>query len=241
VKTHRRAIALAGLLAACGSFRDPGDLRYARVLAVRADPPRVSPGQRARIELLVTGNDGVPVVRGPDLIVPAPPQPGQPAAPAEAAQLITQESGAWYVAAPSDTVLAQLRQAFGLPPGSDAPIPFPLSVSATVEGQARVAEKTVWLGGTAVNPTVSAVTVDGRPLEGSLSIAAAGIHPLAGTAAGAGTLSYAWYSGIGTLKKYREPTATLEDLTVGQEGALVLVVRDDKGGVTWKLGDLRAE
>jgi hypothetical protein len=241
MKTPRRAIAIAGLLAACGSFRDPGDLRYARVLAVRAEPPQVSPGQRARIDLLVTGNDGVPVVRGPDLIAPAPPQPGQPAAPPEAAQLIAQENGVWYVAAPSEAILGQLRQAFGLPAGSDAPIPFPLSVTATIEGQPRVAEKIVWLGGTAANPTIGAVTVDGRPLDDSLSIAAPGTHALVGAAAGAGTLSYAWYSAFGTLKKYREPMATLEELTAGEMGALVLVVRDDKGGVTWKLGGLRAE
>src|SRR6185436_11539877 len=93
---------LVGLLVAaavvsCGSFRDPGDLHYARTLAVRAEPPRVSPGQRARIDLLVTNNDGVPVERAPDQVTLPQARPGRPAAPPEAAQLITQDNGAWYV------------------------------------------------------------------------------------------------------------------------------------------------
>jgi len=238
---------LVGLLVAaavvsCGSFRDPGDLHYARTLAVRAEPPRVSPGQRARIDLLVTNNEGVPVERAPDQVTLPQARPGRPAAPPEAAQLITQDNGAWYVSAPSAEVLAALRQAFGLPPDSDAPIPFPLSVSVTLDGQPRPSEKVVWLGGSALNPVITTMSVDGRPMgEGLVPITAAGEHALAGTAEGEGTLSYAWYTAFGELKKYREPTATLEKALPGETGAVVLVVRNDRGGVAWKLGSLRAE
>ena len=230
------------LAASCGSFRDPGDLRYPRTLAVRAEPPRVSPGQRARIDLLVTGTDGMPAVRAPDSVTPAPAQPGRPAPPAEAAQLIVHEDGAWYVSAPGAEVLAQLRQAFGLPPDSEAPIPFPLAVSITLDGESRPSEKVVWLGGAAANPTIDAMTIDGRPMEESpLAIAATTEHSLTGMAAGEGKLSFAWYTGFGELKKYLEPTATLKDAKPGETGAVVLVVRDDKGGVVWRLGALRAE
>lgn len=226
----------------CGSFRDPGDLHYARTLAVRADPPRVAAGQRARIELLVTGNDGVPLVRAPDTVTPAPPQPGQPAPPAQAAQLISQEDGVWYVTAPPAEVLAQLRQALGLPPDSEAPIPFPLEVSVTIDGQVRPAEKIVWLGGAALNPTITAMSVDGQPMgETPLGISAANAHALTASATGEGVLSYAWYTAFGELKKYREPAATLEKAVPGEMGAVVLVVRDDRGGVTWRFGSLRAE
>jgi hypothetical protein len=232
---------IATLLAGCGDFRDPGDLRFARTLAVRADPPRIDPGQRARIDLLVTGNDGVPAVRAPDSVTVAPPIPGRPVAPAEAVQLIAQDSGAWYVSAPSAEVLAQLRQGFGLP--ADAPIPFSLSVSATVDGQARPSEKVVWLGGAALNPVITSMTIDGHPMEEATPVAvpAAGIHTLTATAEGEGTLSYAWYTAFGELKKYREVTATFEKAAPGQAGAVVLVVRNDKGGVAWRFGSLRAE
>ena len=226
----------------CADFRDPGDLHYARTLAVRADPPRIAPGERARIDLLVTGNDGVPVVRAPAAVAPAAAQPGQPAPPPEAAQLISQENGAWYVTAPPAEVLARLRQALGLPPESEAPIPFPLSLSVTLDGQVRASEKVVWLGGAAANPTITAMAVDGQPMgESPLAVSAAAPHVLTGSAAGEGVLSYSWYTGFGELKKYREPTATLEKALPGQGGAVVLVVRDDRGGVTWRFGALLAQ
>src|SRR5688572_1391677 len=240
----KRLVGLAALLSVlgCGSFRDPGDLHYARTLAVRADPPRVPPGQRARIDLLVTGNDGVPQVRAPDLVAPAEGLPGQPAPPPQAAQLIVQENGAWFVTAPPAEVLAQLRQALGLPADSEAPIPFPLAVSVTLDGQLRPAEKIVWLGGSAQNPNITAMTVDGQPMgESPLVISAASPHALTASAQGEGALSYVWYTAFGELKKYREPAATLEQALPGEAGTIVLVVRDDRGGVTWRFGSLRAE
>jgi hypothetical protein len=233
---------VAWLAAGCGDFRDPGDLRYPRILAVRAEPPRMPSGERARIDLLVTGAVGVPAERNPDAVAPAAALPGRPAPPPEAAQLITQEDGSWYVTAPSDEVLARLRQAFGVAPDGDAPIPFPLSVSATIDGQARASEKVVWLGGSATNPTIAALTIDGRPLdEEPLLVAAASEHALSGAAEGEGTLSFAWYAAVGELKKYREPTATWKGGTPGETGAVVLVVRNDRGGVSWRVGSLRAE
>jgi hypothetical protein len=238
VMTFLAAAALVG----CGDFRDPGDLRYARTLAVRADPPSIAPGERARLDLLVTGNDGVPAVRAPDLVTPAAAMPGHPTLPPEAAQLISQEDGVWYVSAPSAEVLAGLRQAFGLPADSTAPIPFPLAISATLDGQARPSEKVVWLGAAALNPTITSMTIDGLPTDANqVPVSAPGPHALTATAEGEGTLSYAWYSAFGELKKYREATATLEKAVAGETGAVVLVVRNDKGGVAWRFGSLRAQ
>jgi hypothetical protein len=77
--------------------------------------------------------------------------------------------------------------------------------------------------------------------EVPLAVNAATPHALTGSAAGEGVLSYSWYTAFGELKKYREPTATLEKAVAGQTGAVVLVVRDDRGGVTWRFGALRAE
>jgi hypothetical protein len=237
------AFLVAATIVGCGTFRDPGDLRYARTLAVRAEPPRVAPGQRARIELLVTDNAGVPSVRAPDAVTVAPPLPGQPVAPAEASQLITQDNGAWYVSAPSAEILVQLRQAFGLPADSEAPIPFSVSVSVTLDGQQRPSEKVVWLGGAAGNPTITAMAIDGHPMEDNspVAVSAAGEHTLTATAAGEGTLSYSWYTAFGELKKYREPAATFEKAMPGESGAVVLVVRNDLGGVTWRFGSLLAQ
>jgi len=115
-------------------------------------------------------------------------------------------------------------------------------VSVTVDGQARPSEKVVWLGGAALNPTITGMTIDGRPMEEApVAVTATGPHALTGTAEGEGVLSYSWYTAFGELKKYREPTATFENAMPGETGAVVLVVRNDRGGVAWKFGALRAE
>jgi hypothetical protein len=234
-------IALATIVGGCADFRRPGDLRYAQILAVRSEPPAVLADQRARIDLLVTGDDGAPTVRPPDSVAPAQPQPGSPAPPPMAAQLITQQDGLWYVSAPSADVLAQLRQSLGLPADSTAPLPFTVAASLTIDGQVRLAEKVVWLGASAANPTITAVTIDGRPLEDQMVVGAAGDHALGGTATGAGTLSFAWYSGFGELKGYRQTGATLQKAKPGDTGAVVLVVRDDRGGVNWRMNTLHMQ
>jgi hypothetical protein len=77
--------------------------------------------------------------------------------------------------------------------------------------------------------------------EAPVAVTATGPHALTGTAEGEGVLSYSWYTAFGELKKYREPTATFENAMPGETGAVVLVVRNDRGGVAWKFGALRAE
>ena len=227
------------LALACVDFRTPGDLRYARVLAVRATPPRIAPGERARIELLVTGDDGVVAVQPPVRVALATPQPGRPAPPPETAALIVQEGDAWYVNAPGEAELVAARGALGLP--ADAPIPLPLETRAILSAQERVAEKIVLLGGQAANPAIAGVTVNGMALADTAEalIPAAGDVVLSGAAVGEGQLSFAWFTGFGKVEKYLQPVATLREQKAGDHGALVLVVRDEHGGVTWQLASLR--
>jgi len=49
-----------------------------------------------------------------------------------------------------------------------------------------------------------------------------------------GDLKYAWYSSVGDLEKYRQPTAFL-DAAEAADGHIVIVVRDDAGGVSWQI------
>jgi hypothetical protein len=58
-------------LASCGDFASPSALDHAQILAVRASPPRLAPGQRAQIEVLAALDDGsVSTVGMPEVIAP---------------------------------------------------------------------------------------------------------------------------------------------------------------------------
>jgi hypothetical protein len=242
---RRIGIALCVLAFGCSDFRTPPDLRYARVLAVRAEPPAITAGQRARIELLVSADDGTVAVRPPDRAALAGPQAGRPAAPAAAMALIVQEGDAWFVNAPSDADLAIGRAALGLP--ADAPLPLMIEVHAALAGLDRVAEKVVLLGAPGANPAITAITVNGVPLGegGEAVVPATGDVLLAGTALGpatpGGTISFAWFTSFGKVEKYLQPVATLKEQKAGDKGTLLLIARDDHGGVTWRIASLRVQ
>lgn len=226
------AIVVAAALAACADFRKPSDLRHAQILAVRSSRPRVPPGERATIDLLVTGDDGVPRETAPDRleVAPDPRDPGRPIPPAVAA-LVGREAGGWTVTVPSEAELAIARGALGLPP--DALIVLPLQATIALGVETRIAQKAIVLGAAAANPIILRLLADGAPIppEG-LRVPIGGERRLGVEATGAGTLSYAWYGGAGDLDAYRTVAPRLSAPKPGS-GALLVVVRDDRGGVAW--------
>lgn len=72
-------------------------------------------------------------------------------------------------------------------------------------------------------------------------VAPAGTKPeLTAVGAGREPLTYAWYSSVGDLTGYRQPSAVL-DAAEAAEGAILLVVRDGAGGVGWHLLPARVD
>ncbi len=233
----------AGWSTSCGDFREPGDLRHARILAVRMDKPRLAPGDKARLDLLVTSDDGVPSVAVPGELTLAPPLPGQPAPPDIARALISHEGVDWFVSAPDETLLAQARMALGM--SSDAVLLLPLQVAFVLGGEKKLADKIAFLGKAGGNPVIGVVTVSGQPFDEGAQIVVSGADAkevvLQAAADGDGALTYAWFTGFGKLLRYREARATLkvEKPEDPRQGAVVVIVRDAKGGVAWRTGALR--
>jgi hypothetical protein len=244
-------VALAG--AGCDDFRSPADLKYPQVLAVRLTPPQLEPGERARVDVLVTDGAGVPSVIRPATVDFAPdPISGKALSlPAEAMGFLERDGDDFYARAPDEATLDQIATAFGL--AADAALKVPLRVTVDIEGETRRADKLVIVlrpsSGVAPtpNPTIEDLQVDGQPVSDDaaappVDVTVVAEHQLAVSAdGGGGVLSYAWFSAVGEMKHYRASASTL---TVAPEkagdGAALIVVRNDRGGVAWRWFALHA-
>lgn len=214
----QRALLLSSLLAAAslaGACAESAEARldHAQILAVRTEPAHVAPGGRARIDVLAGDDGGAVFVTSPDELVATSPT-GAPLA-------VERTPDGWFVTAGAAPELARL------------------DVTLTIDGTAWRATKALVVGPPAENPRVLAMQVDGSP-AGAL-VTPAGTQPeLTAIGAGRGDLTYAWYSSVGDLARYRQPTAIL-DAAERAEGTVLLVVRDGAGGVGWHLLPARVE
>jgi hypothetical protein len=113
-----------------------------------------------------------------------------------------------------------------------------LVVTLTIDGIERPASKSLVVAERAENPAV-AMTIAGAPAmemtaqvgtTTELEVAAEGTEPF----------TYAWYSSVGDLTYFRSATARLEAVEPA-EGTLLVVVRDDVGGVSWLQVPARVE
>jgi hypothetical protein len=206
-------LALSPLLtaAACAESSE-ARLDHAQILAVRAEPAHVAPGGRARIDVLAGDDAGAVFVAPPDELAAA--SPSGPLA-------VERTDEGWFVTAGSAPGLATL------------------DVTLAIDGFSWRARKVLVVGEPADNPRVLAMQVDGSPSE--TLVAAAGSKPeLAAIGEGREPLTYAWYSSVGDLERYRQPSAVL-DATEAASGHVLLVVRDEVGGVGWHLLPARVE
>ncbi len=232
-----RRLLLILLAAGCADFRDPGDLKYAQVLAVRLTPAQLRAGQRARLEVLATDNAGMPFEANPKEVAFAPDHTGKPLPlPPEANAFIEREGEMWYVRAPDEAQLDVIAAALGLMPGAALRVPLRLTVA--VDAVDKRADKVVTVLRSpdvqpAGNPTIKEITLDGEPVDKQAQVTV-GEHRLAVTADEAsGTSPYAWYTGLGELKHYRMTGATLT-IKEPATGVILIVVRNDRGGVGWR-------
>lgn len=225
-----------GLLVGCDATTAPADLNRSRILAVRVSPPHLAPEQVAPIDILVGTVEGQVREVTPGSVTIEGAAPG-----AATDGIIARSDDGWSVACPPEPALAEIRGAFELEP--DEPIAMQLAIDVEIDGDLFGATKFVFLGSAGQGPELAGITVSGAEIgeDGVLVVQTSDeIEIAADGAAGETELSYAWFSSLGTIDLYESEVATLTtaEPTTGQ---LVLVVRDQRGGVTWSWVDLRVQ
>jgi hypothetical protein len=201
------------LLAACNDTTPAWELDNDRIIAVRATPPQIAAGERARLDLLVTAAEVGPTEVSPTFAAIA----AEAVPPGLEGAVVSDDDG-WWVVAPDDL---------------DAAEPVPLVVAVTVDvggDQPLAAIKTVTLGASADNPALGAVTIDGEVARDGLVVDVDAEVPLMVEAGPTDEID--WLTSLGELDDISDAAATLTPDLPG-EGHLAVVVRDTEGGVTW--------
>jgi len=222
--------------AGCDSTGAPSELDRPRVLAVQVSPPHLGPEESGPVDVLVGRDDGTVDVVAPTSVEVA----GAPSGSA-VESMVAHGADGWAVDCPDAQVLAQMRAQMEL--AADEPIPIGLAIEVEVEGELLTATKVVYLGSRGDNPTLAGITAQsGSEEDGVLVIGAGEEIPIAADGAeGDSELSYAWFTSLGDIDLYLSEEATLTATDEPGDGQLVLVVRDQHGGVTWTWRDVRVE
>ena len=101
-------------------------------------------------------------------------------------------------------------------------------------------KKTVWLGEPPTNPELPPITIDGAPAGEEI----VGSRPDAMSIGrrGAGRQRVNWLTNVGTLFQDDEPTSYIHVAPKDvQSGELACVIRDDQGGVVWRVWSIRVQ
>lgn len=213
-----------------GDTDPPWELDHDRIIAVRATPPQIPAGEQAVLDALI-GAKGAPVAE-------RPPDHATVVSPASLAGALTQDAARWVVTAPGGEALADVRNELGLPENALVP----LEIRVAYAGGSLLAIKTVWLGGTAVNPAITGVEID----RASATATELVVAPLQDIPLSIGLddahHDVTWLSSCGTVHDFDLPNAYLrieaDDATSGE---FAIVVRDSSGGVSWQVWSIRSE
>jgi hypothetical protein len=234
---NRLSLGLAGLaaatLAACTGDLDPEwQLDHHRIIAVRATPPSIAPGEQATIDALLGAKGGPTSV--------ASPEQATVVSPASLADTLTLSSGSWVVTAPDDARLAAARAELKLGDGE----PVPLQIGVAYANQTLTAVKIINLGASATNPTLPAMTINGQPAPdaGTPLVIGQQIDVPLSIAVSDVDFDVTWLTSCGTMHDFDLPKARIfvetDDPTAGE---LAVVLRDAAGGVAWRVWPIHAE
>jgi hypothetical protein len=227
-------VAIAALaLGACTGDLDPAwQLDHDRIIAVRATPPGILPGQTSTIDALL-GKKG-------DKTEVAVPQAAMVVSPTSLSDVLSQSGGNWIVTAPSAERLAAARTELGL--AADAPVP--LEVGVAYANQTLLAVKTVKLGTSIANPSLASMNVmvnEAAPGSSELVVDKLVQVPLSVDADDV-TYDVAWLTSCGTMHDFDLPNAYLKvEADDPDAGELAVTVRDANGGVAWNVWPIRAQ
>jgi hypothetical protein len=228
-----RALTLAIAVAAIGCVDDldpPWQLDHDRIVAVRATPPAILPGEHAALDALIALEGGMTSERPPELAAVV--------SPMSLASAVTFTGGAWIATAPDEAKLAEVRTELRLEPGK----PVPLVVGVSLQGQALFATKTVWLGMSAQNPSLDAMMIDGVPADTRSEIVVGSLVDVPLSIAADEDDDINWLTSCGTMHDFDLPQAYLRvELEDPKTGELAVVRRDPRGGVAWRVWPIRAE
>ena len=235
----KRALVALVLAGCTGDLDEPWQLEHDRIIAVRADPPRIMPGEQATLEVLLSFAEQPTAVRPPDgaMVLSPPSLQG----------IVALENGRWVVTAPSEDMLAAARAELSLAPG--APVPLQVGVSVTwpypvqsVDGTSFTATKTVWLGDRGANPTLTGMSINAEVPQASELVVPANEKVPLFVEADDTVHIVKWLTSCGEMHDYDLHSAYLVVTPESnQQGELAVVYRDDRGGVTWRVWPIRAE
>jgi len=199
------------VLTACDAAPELARLDHAQILAVRTEPATVAPGERARIDILAGSDSGDVFEAAPARVTASSRMTGP--------LTVEHMPDGWFVTANAAAEIATLE------------------VALEIDGSEWRATKSLVVSTRTKNPEIATMQIDGA--ESEELVARVGSKPALSVSA-EGDLKYAWYSSVGDLELYRQPSAIL-DAAEPAEGHVVIVVRDAAGGVTWKLLPARVE
>lgn len=232
------AIAAAGCM---GDIDPPWQLSHNRIVAVRADPPGIAPGETSRIDALLAHKGAMTSVATPVLAMVT--------SPASLADVLSMSGGTWTVTVPGNDRMAAARSELQL--AADAPVPLQIGVSYAGPGdmpgdQTLTATKTILLGQHTANPTLDGLMIDGKSIDAAapsdpLTVGKLVNVPLSVNANDV-DFDVTWLTSCGTMHDFDLPAAYLRVETADpQSGELGIVLRDANGGVTWKIWPIQAE
>ena len=213
-------VAFTGLWAGCNDLATPAELVRPQVLAIRADPPAIPPGEASALSILVADQDGA--VPSPEVTWEATAgNPGEP----PLGSVAVGDGGEVIYTAP-DAISEELAIA---------------TVTARVASDAGelVAVKAIGIGDLPLsNPELMAFTADGADLlaDQTLTLEVGQTVSLAvdiGQASGDMT-TFAWYATAGTIDLYQSNPVDMVARDEPGSGWLFVVVRDGLGGVVWQ-------
>jgi hypothetical protein len=227
--------ALAATLAGCaGDIDPPWQLSHDRIVAVRADPPGLAPGETSRIDALLAHKDTMTSVASPELAAVT--------SPASLSDVLSMQGGSWVVTAPAEDRMAAARSELKLAAGA----PVPLQIGVSYAGQTLRATKTITLGQAAANPALDGLTIDGKPIDAAAPSAALTVGKLVNVPLSVhvsdADFDVTWMTSCGTMHDFDLPQGYLRvEADDPQAGELGVVLRDAHGGVAWKVWPIHAE
>ena len=215
-------------------------LDHDHVIAARATPPRIRAGEATNLDALVAHEDGPVTIENPMTAE-------LDNAPAEMARSLVHDDGMWRLHAPDAEALAGARPALGLPEDAPVPVDVLMTFPNASPGSNRAAlppfrvKKTVWLGEPSANPVMPPVIVGDVPAIGDQIIVPLGVDTYLAVDVPDG-IRVSWLTNVGELFQDDVARAFVRVLPDDKKsGQLVVVLRDNDGGVTWQVFAMHAE
>jgi len=224
------AVVAASAAGCTGDLDQAWQLDHDRIIAVRASAPGLASGQRATIDALLG-------TKGAKTSVAAP-EAATVVSPASLSDTLAFTGGAWTVTAPSEDRLAAARTELKLAPGA----PVPLEIGVAYAHQTLVATKVIELGAAAANPALVNLMIDGKPAGDSEVVVGKLVKVPLSVDADDTLFDVAWMTSCGTMHDFDLPKAYLKvESDDPDAGELAVVLRDDRGRVSWRVWPIHAQ